>query len=467
MSSAAADLQSLVDRYCALDRVGDDGFTYTTRTQLVRIEQGVADRAAELLAPLASGPGPWAVAFDVRTFGIAGEAVLAALARAGIEADELLIADRDEHEGPRCDDATIDAFEQRLRTRPYAFAVAVGAGTINDIVKMASHRAGVDYAAVATAPSMNGYTSAIAAILSVGVKTTQSCSAPVAVLADPAILAASPYRMIASGIGDLYSKPVSNADWRLSHRLLGTRHSSIVMEIVEAGSAVLEGVAPRLPARDVDAVARLTAALMLSGLAMQAAGSSMSASGGEHLISHYIDMTAFAFGQSHDFHGCQVAVGTLATSELYELVRGLDPATIDVEACVARLPAWPEWRATLASRFGPLTDAVLPHAEKIHPTPDELRGRLTRLRDEWESIMDDVGTTLRPSAELRAELVSADCPVTFPEIGVDRDRAWRAVRDSKDIRARYTILHLAAELGVLDAFTDALIERQFGPVQTH
>ena len=91
---------------------------------------------------------------------------------------------------------------------------------------------------------MNGYTSSIAAILSAGVKTTQPCTPPVAVYADPRTMAAAPARMIASGIGDLYSKPVSNADWRLSHRLLGTPHSAIVMEIVEAGSTLLEGVAP-------------------------------------------------------------------------------------------------------------------------------------------------------------------------------------------------------------------------------
>ena len=89
----------------------------------------------------------------------------------------------------------------------------------------------------------------------------------------------APYRMIASGIGDLYSKPVSNADWRLSYRLNDSFFSPIVMEIVDAGNTLLEGVAPRLPDRNFETVANLTGAVMLSGLGMQAAGSSGPASG--------------------------------------------------------------------------------------------------------------------------------------------------------------------------------------------
>lgn len=455
-------MQELLDRYCQLDRHGDDGYHYTTRTRLLRIESAMNRRAGAALAPLAAGStAPWLVVFDANTRAVAGDDVVHSLRREGFQVVTHQIEPVGTNSTPICDDDSIAAMETVVRSGAWAHVVAVGAGTINDIVKMATFRAGVPYSSVATAPSMNGYTSAIAAILSDGVKTTQNCDAPLAVLADTDVMAAAPYRMIASGIGDLYSKPVSNADWRLSHRLLGTRHSDIVMEIVEAGSDLLEGVAPRLPNRDADAVARLTAALMLSGLAMQAAGSSMSASGGEHLISHYIDMTSVAFGQSHDFHGCQVAVGTIATCRLWEHVRALDPRAIRIDALVAAHPDWSTWESTLRERFGILADSVLPHARKIHSDRDTLRTRLQMLVEQWDSIMEDAGRTLRPANELRDELISAQCPVTFPEIGVDRDRAWRAVHDCKDIRARYTILHLAAELGVLTAFTDAFIAEQF------
>ena len=59
-------------------------------------------------------------------------------------------------------------------------------------------------------------------------KTSISCRAPVACLADVGVLAAAPAPMIAAGFGDLLSRPVSCADWYLSHRLLDTESGSAV-----------------------------------------------------------------------------------------------------------------------------------------------------------------------------------------------------------------------------------------------
>jgi glycerol-1-phosphate dehydrogenase [NAD(P)+] len=451
-------MHELLQRYCRMRRVADDGVVHVTTTERIHVGNDASETLAGDLAQWRAA-GPVVLIVDKNTRRVAGEQVARDIGARGVEVAWFELS----ADGPDgtigCDDATIELVQAGLSARSPGFVVAVGSGTINDLVKMAAHRLGRPYACVATAPSMNGYTSSIAAILSAGVKTTQPCTPPVAVYADPRTMAAAPARMIASGIGDLYSKPVSNADWRLSHRLLGTPHSAIVMEIVEAGSTLLEGVAPRLPGRDIDAIARLTGALMLSGLAMQAAGTSGPASGGEHLISHYIDMTSAAFGESHDFHGCQVAVGTIVTSRLYEHVRALDPRTFDLDALVARLPSWPEKLREIEAHFGTLAPAVLPHASRIHPDRDVLRARLQRLVSEWDSIQADVATTLRPSAELEAELRSANCPTRFAEIGVDTARAVRAIVLSRDIRARYTILHLASELGVLDAFAKAEVSR--------
>jgi glycerol-1-phosphate dehydrogenase [NAD(P)+] len=260
----------------------------------------------------------------------------------------------------------------------------------------------------------------------------------------------APYRMIASGIGDLYSKPVSNADWRLGAELTGSFYSPIVMEIVDAGNSLLQGIPERLPQRDADAVGRLTGAVMLSGIGMQAAGSSGPASGGEHLVSHYLDMTAEAAGEAHDFHGCQVAVGTMVTASLYERLLALDPRSIDVEAAVSRLPSWEDYQAIVQTRFGSLVPAVLPHARESHPRPDQLRARLTHLVERWDDISVKVGTTLRPADEMAAELTRAACPVHFDAIGVGPEKARMAVVHARDIRGRYTILHLLWDLGLLE-----------------
>ena len=389
---------------------------------------------------------------------MAADDLLARFSEANVAATLIELQPGEGHVDLLCDDDLVSRLAHETRQRGAGHLLAVGSGTLNDAAKAAAHELGIACSVMATAPSMNGFTSSIAAVLSNGVKTTRPSAAPVAVFADPVILAEAPYRMIASGLGDLYSKPVSNADWNLSAELLGTLHSDIVMEIVNAGAALLDGVAPLLPGRDPDAITRLTAALMLSGLGMQAAGSSGPASGGEHLISHYIDMTAHAFGETHDFHGCQVAVGTVVTSTLYRELLAIDPIRISIEPLVETHLDWPAKQALIEQCFGPLAPAVLEHARRSWCSRDDLRLRLESLVARWDHISEAVQRTLRAPDDLEQELRSAECPTRFREIGVHPERARRAILHCPDIRARYTILHLAVELQRLAPFADEFLQ---------
>jgi glycerol-1-phosphate dehydrogenase [NAD(P)+] len=404
--------------------------------------------------------GLWLVAADKNTWEAAGEQTAAMLEAAG-QSWEHFDVPMPDGQDPICSDALIASFQAALRESGAVSGLAVGAGTINDMVKMGCHNEDQPMAVIGTAPSMNGYNSAIAAVLSDGVKTTGPCTAPRVVIADLDVMAEAPHRMIASGLGDLMSKPVSNSDWRLSARLKNTHHSPEAMAVIEHGARALEGVAEKLPDRDREATRGLVESLMLSGIAMSVAGSSSPASGGEHLISHFIDMEAYAFGKPHDFHGCQVGVGTLTTALLYEKLQALDPSTIDIDERIHALPVWDDYQEGLRERFGELFDAVVKHAKPGYPTPDELRGRLTQLVEQWDTVMEEVRSTLRSEKSLEDELRRAEAPVRFSDLGVDKDRAWRAITHSKDIRNRYTILHLAWELGVLDDWAEQAVEQLY------
>lgn len=404
--------------------------------------------------------GTWLVAYDENTWEAVGERVATLLDEADQPWESFEIP-MPEHGDPVCDNQLIANFEAALDECGAVSGIAVGSGTINDTVKMGCHNHEQPMAVIGTAPSMNGYTSGIAAVLSDGVKTTNPCQAPRVIVADLDVMAEAPYRMICSGLGDLMSKPVSNSDWALSARLNGTPHSAEAMAIIEKGADLLNGVAPQLPDRDREAMRGLVESLMLSGIAMSVAGSSSPASGGEHLISHFIDMTAFSRGKAHDLHGCQVGVGTLTTAYLYEKLREIDPSDIDIDARVDALPQWDDYDELLRERFDGIYDAVVEHAEPGYPSPEELRRRLTKLVDAWDLIMEETSTTLRTKQSLEDELRSAECPVRFKDLGVSKDRARRAIAHSKDIRNRYTILHLAWELGVLDDWASEAIDELY------
>lgn len=433
---------------------------YADRLPLARltIAAGALDGLAGLLRVVLPS-GRWLVVADPITYGMAGQRVEGVLRSAGVAVERLVLGTSAPTIPLVADEARVEEVRERIRTAspPLTAAVAVGAGTINDIVKMAAYRAGLPYAVVPTAPSMNGYTSPIAAILSNGVKTVQEARLPVGVVADVEVLARAPARMIAAGFGDLLSRPVSNADWWLSHHLTGSAYAGEVIRLAETGCRLVAGVAARLPQHDADAVARLTGALMLSGYAMTLAGSSAPASGGEHLISHYLDMTHYALGGPADLHGCQVGVGTRVTAAFYERLLRWDPRQLALEERLARHRPWPEYAAELCARFGRLAPAVLAYAREGYPEREVLRQRLETFCARWPEWRETLRPLLRTSMEIAGDLATAGCPRTFSELGVDAARARRAVLHSKDIRPRYTVLHLCWDLGVLEPWTEAVL----------
>lgn len=395
--------------------------------------------------------GRWFLVADGTTWPLAGPALEAQLGAANIDYRAHIFT-----AAPLPTLENVDELHAQLKGA--SAVVAIGAGTINDLAKMAAHRAALPYAIVATAPSMNGYTSAVAALLEEGVKTTRPCAAPIAVIADIDLLAQAPYRMLAAGLGDLLSKPVSQADWLLAHHLTGSPYSQHAAQLIDASADLLDGVPDQLP--KPEAVGHLMGSLLLSGLAMTLAGTSAPSSGGEHLISHYLDMTHYAFGETADLHGCQVGVATLTTAALYEKLLSFDPARIDLEARTAAHSPWPTHQTLIEQRFTTLAHAVLPHAKEKYPTADELRQRLRFLKENWREIIPQITAPLNTPAQIRAQLEAARAPTSFADLSVDPARAHRAVAHSKDIRARYTILHLLAELGLLEEWSEEVLREQ-------
>ena len=433
--------------------------TYADRIDVEAIEIGrnIIGDSYDVLADQLDD-GPWLVAADPDTWEAAGEQVSHMLEAHDQPWHRHEIAAQPGDDHPICSNELIETCQRALESHGCSAGIAVGSGTVNDTMKMAAHRAGRPMAVVGTAPSMNGYTSSIAAILSEGVKTSQACSAPRAIVADVEVMAQAPMRLIQAGLGDLMSKPVSNSDWAISARLNGTPHSAQAMEIIEDAADALEGVAPRLPDRDPEAIRGLVDSLILSGIAMSVAGSSSPASGGEHLVSHYLDMTAHAFEQPYDLHGCQVGVGTLTSAFLYEKLQAFDPSGLDIDARADALDDWSRYDRILEERFGPLHDAVVGYAKPAYPSPAQLRSRLEQITEQWDAMLDEAGRTLRTRASLEQELRSANAPTRFQDLGVSKDRAHRAIVHGKDIRNRYTILHLCWELGQLEEWGAEAIE---------
>lgn len=118
---------------------------------------------------------------------------------------------------PHC---TTRANVQQLRQR---VDLAVGSGTITDITRFASFSARNPFISLPTAPSLDAYASAGAALTMGGFKLTVPGQAPVAIFADLQTLREASREMVAVGFGDVLGKHTSLADWRLGVLLLKTQ----------------------------------------------------------------------------------------------------------------------------------------------------------------------------------------------------------------------------------------------------
>ena len=317
--------------------------------------------------------------------------------------------------------------------------IAVGAGTVNDIAKMAATLSGVPYMAFGTAASMNGYASGIAAILVDGLKTTIAARPPRAIILDSEVLCQAPPALAAAGLGDLLSKPVSTADWWLGNRLEGSGFETLPGRIVEEAVTHATEHAAGLPAGDGDAHEALARALVLSGVSMVVAGSSSPASGGEHLLSHLWDMEALVCGRELRLHGAQVGVATCLCAALYQHLIDLENPELP------KTPNWPRTSERIRIAHGELAEAILPQAEKKFAG---FAARNALLRAEWPQMREELAELALPSAaEIRAVLQAAGAPASLGELGIERDEAFDALARARDIRDRYTVLDLAFELG--------------------
>lgn len=399
---------------------------------------------------------------DAHTKVAAAESLAARLQLSGRRSALLVLPPQDGEDHVLCDDAIIEALTEMLRGQPDSNAIAVGSGTINDIVKMATFKLGRSYQCVATAASMNGYTSAIAAVLSRGVKRTLPAQQAEAVFADIDVIARAPAYLNRAGFGDLLSKPYSNADWLLSHFVRGVPYEERPAKLLDHAYDALLTRAEAIGKGDIAGIGTLTRTILLSGFTMAIAGTSAPASGGEHLVSHYWDMEQHCRNEAlFGLHGTQVGVATRMSAMLFERLVGLSADDFDIDAAVARRSD-ATWLEGLAARHDRLTDSVVEEvraqitAKQKHG--DELRQELSDVHKRWPEIREALQATLIPSARMSEVLTAAGAADRPSALTVGREHAIRTLQVCRHIRSRYVALDLIDDLGLLEPWSAAVVD---------
>jgi glycerol-1-phosphate dehydrogenase [NAD(P)+] len=426
-----------------------------TDTEGLAIGPGALDTVAEVFGRTFAEQ-PAMVVADATTWGVAGERVQRALEAGGRPTEAPYRFPPDTF--VQAEYGNVERLREALGTHQ-AVPVAVGSGSLNDLVKRAAHEVGRPYLSVATAASMDGYTAFGAAITKQGYKQTLTCPAPRALVADLDVLAGAPADMTASGYGDLLGKVTAGADWLVADALGVEPVDPSVWELVQGPLPEAIGRPTELAAGDRGALGRLVEGLVMSGLAMQAHASSRPASGAEHQFSHLWEME----GLGHDrrpplSHGFKVGVGSVAVAALYERLLDRDLAALDVETLRRSWPAREEVLAAVrAAHTTPgLDEAAVAETMAKWVDADALRRRLTLLADRWPALRDRLRAQLLPAERLRELLAAAGCPTRPSALGLTPSAFRDTYERARMIRRRYTVLDLAAETGLLGELVDEL-----------
>jgi glycerol-1-phosphate dehydrogenase [NAD(P)+] len=392
---------------------------------VILVEPGALAALAEYM------PRPALVVMDANTEAIAGAQVADELGA------ETLCLPAELH-------ATEDLAAQ-VRARLREGVVAVGSGTLTDIVRYAAHSAGCDFISVPTAASMDGYASGVAALERDGVKLTVPARAPAAIFADPRIAAAAPVELTRAGIGDVLAKATARVDWLAAHLLYG--------EDWRALEPLPELDIDALLAGDIDAVAGLLRALIESGLAMAAVGSSRPASGCEHHASHLWDLLAARGARPRALHGLQVGYATGFAMRLQRFAFGGGVALPRRPEPVAE-PLDAAARAWLGEPPPEVLAAIAEKQRSIAAVPaswpdDELR---------WAALRARLEPSLEPFNAVADALRRAGIPdLRAGYLGINAAMLRAGLRYGGRLRARYTVVDFLEGQGQLDEALDSAL----------
>ena len=315
--------------------------------------------------------------------------------------------------------------------------VGIGSGVIQDLCKYVSHFSDLPYIIVATAPSMDGYASTGAAMILKGMKETVSAGLPLAILADTEVLKDAPMEMIKAGYGDIIGKYSALNDWELSYVVNGEYFCQYIYdttyEMIEKTLKTAKG----LLNRDEESVKILTEALIVVGIMMSFATTSRPASGSEHHLSHFFEITGIVKNEPYFPHGIDVVYSTAITAEIREKLLKKELPNAQYKESTE------EYVKNIQKAYGSVADGCIALQEKMGRYKQNRMPIYKENEQKIRSILSKM-----PSSKEIKEMISL-CGLDINEFYqlYGKEKIEAAVKYAKDLKDRYTVLWYNYDLG--------------------
>ncbi len=447
-------LSKSLEELATADFVCSCGQRHRTDIKHICIESGAIEKLVPLVKQEILPNKPQIlVVLDVNTKRVAGDSVLALLNKAGFEISECFFDDTE----LIASEETINTIRSRLDEKT-GLLIAVGSGTINDVTKYVSYQTHIPYFVVATAPSMDGYSSTVAPLVFNGFKYAYEAIGPIAIIGDTDILKDAPMPMMAAGLGDLIGKYTSICDWRISHLLNGEYYcdevAKLILHSVKLCTDNIDGLSRREPL----AVKNVMESLALAGIAMSYVGNSRPASSSEHHIAHYWEVMLLLDGKKAVLHGTKVGIATTMVCDLYKKLSTYEP---DLEKSKAHIEQFSKaaWTQKIKELYRTGAPDVL-RMEEEYGKNDKAKAleRVEKTIELWPQIKALFEVV--PNSSFVEDALKRVGGETNPlNLGLTIEDIYNSIVYSKEMRFRYAILQTLWDFGILEESGHELCER--------
>lgn len=395
------------------------GKVHTCNIDYVYIEKG----AIAYLKELCENYKSILIVADENTFRAAGEKTVAVLSDKQMKkviftGKQVLVPDED----------AIRAVTENVKDMD--LIIGIGSGVIQDLCKYVSFYNNVPYMVVATAPSMDGYASDGAAMITGGMKVTYKAGLPRAIIADTDVLCNAPMEMLQAGYGDIIGKFSALNDWKLSKCVNNEYFCDDIYTLTREQIHRTLTLAGGILERNEESIKTLMEALVVIGILMSFAGSSRPASGSEHHLSHFFEITGIVDHTEYFPHGIDVAYSTVITAQIREkILKNPFPSKV-------------------------FRDAREVYESKISSVYKQVADGCIALQDQVGNYANDrIQTYLEKEAQIRKILeempASQDICHMLGLVGLDiqafyslygQEKIENAILYAKDLKDRYTVL---------------------------
>jgi glycerol-1-phosphate dehydrogenase [NAD(P)+] len=414
----------------------------------------LADSAALLRQLRGDGPSLWVLS-DGNTEAAAADRWKRAVSAARIGSRVLPAVPR-----PIPTAALVEELSAEVRSAAPDLLVGVGAGVISDLVKGVSSATGIPNWCVATAPSVDAYGSATSAIRVAGYHRSLPARPSEVIVCDLAVLAAAPPLLFLAGLGDLLAKFLASLDWRLAHLITGEHLCEALAGYALGSARAAIEAASAWRVRPHEAVRALTEASLVSGLTMQAMGSSRPAASAEHTIAHFWEMSGAVGAEALDLHGILAGAASRIVLRGYAAwYRALPGVRLDAPGRLVAFDEEPGWEAVLEPGLQPYREVVREQQRGQALDRAELGRRLQAFGRERERLSARAAPLLEELAGAVAVLEALGFPFALETLRISEPHRLLPVRNVRLLRRRYTTFDLAYELGQEDELLAAI-----GPV---